>query len=48
MKLTMYFIVKGIETVETYTNRLTAQIRCQILNDQAGKREYKVEARRLI
>ena len=48
MKLIMYFIMKGNEVTEAHTNKLTAEIRCQILNDKAGRTEYKVTAKRLI
>lgn len=47
-RIMMYFILKGNEIVESFTDPLKATVRCQILNDHAGRKEYRIEKQRLL
>ena len=48
MKLTLYYICCEKQSLECYTDRLKAYIRCKIMNDKAGKKIYHVEAIRVL
>ena len=48
MKLTLYYICCGKQSLECYTDKMKAEIKCQIMNDKAGEKIYHVEAIRVI